>query len=265
MRADFGKVASEYAKYRDRLPAILFEQLANKGFRFKDQDVIDLGSGSGIFSRDLNKHGARVIGIEPSDELIKEAVRIDQSLGINNISYVRAQAEDFTLSRTYPMFTAVRAWHWFQRINVIENIKRYLEPHGHLIVINSVFKPDSDIAQKTFEVLINNGIELKPAGSNAETKERRNGFPVNWFDEWQNHSFHVVGEWQQDYEGKYSHEEWCGKMRSVSWLTNIDESKRMKVTRELLNKLCDDHEILNVPHQFSIVILKYALQDKTER
>ena len=54
-------------------------------------------------------------------------------------------------------------------------------------------------------------------------------------------------------------------MRSVSWLTNIDESKRMKVTRELLNKLCDDHETLNVPHQFSIVILKYALQDKTER
>lgn len=29
MRADFGKVSSDYAKYRDRLPAILFEQLAS--------------------------------------------------------------------------------------------------------------------------------------------------------------------------------------------------------------------------------------------
>jgi hypothetical protein len=50
---DFGNVSNDYAKYRDRLPAVLFEQLIERGIDFKGQNVVDLGSGSGIFSRDL--------------------------------------------------------------------------------------------------------------------------------------------------------------------------------------------------------------------
>ena len=258
MAVNFGDVSKDYAKYRDRLPKILFDQLAQKEVQIKNQKIIDLGSGSGIFSRDLVKHGARVIGIEPSQELIDEAKIIDSLESIDTIEYIKSKAEDFHVEDKLRIITAVRAWHWFDRIKVIENIKNHMELNGLLIVINSIFLPNSEVAQITFNVLTNNNIELKPAGSNAEAKERRNGFPANWFKEWEDNSFQVIEEWNHEYNLDFTHEEWCGKIRSVSWLSGTSNETRMKVTNELIEKLKDYNEILTIPHRFSVVILRYS-------
>jgi 2-polyprenyl-3-methyl-5-hydroxy-6-metoxy-1,4-benzoquinol methylase len=86
MTVNFGNVSNDYAKYRDHLPAVLFNHLRERGIDLRDQNVIDLGSGTGIFSRDLVKQGAHVIGIEPSKELI-EAIMLDRVSGINSIKY----------------------------------------------------------------------------------------------------------------------------------------------------------------------------------
>ncbi|WP_235427311.1 hypothetical protein [Cohnella kolymensis] len=137
-------------------------------------------------------------------------------------------------------------------------LKKYLEHKGYLIVINSIFIPNSEVAQLTFSVLTDNNIELKPAGSNAEVKERRNGFPVNWFDEWEENSFQVIDEWQYDYYLQFTHEEWCGKIRSVSWMTNASNHIKIKITNELMKSLENLEEVLNVPHRFSVVVLRYV-------
>src|SRR5690606_20876351 len=117
----------------------------------------------------------------------------------------------------------VRAWHWFDRVKVLRNLKNHLMEHGLLLVVNSIFVPDSDVAKLTFEVLRDHHIDLKPAGANAEVRKRRNGFPVNWFDEWEEHLFGVVDEWQEHYTLPFTPDAWCGKIRSVSWMTNADE------------------------------------------
>lgn len=260
MDVNFGKVSADYAKYRDHYPEMFFEQLGHRGISFEDAAVIDLGAGSGIFSRDLWKQGAQVVGIEPSRELIAEAVSIGESEGVAGITYQQASAENFVLTRKYRFFTAARAWHWFEREQVIQNIKRYMEEDGVLIVTNSIFKPDSEIAQMTFDVLRANEIALKPAGSQAAASEKRSGFPVNWFQEWESHGLVVACEWQHDYTLPFTHEEWCGKIRSVSWLTNSDAAQKTKITHELMARLSAFAEILTVPHQFSVVVLTQALQ-----
>lgn len=258
MTVNFGNVSSDYAKYRDHLPPILFEQLKDRGVRFEGTEVVELGSGTGIFCRDLAKRGAKVIGIEPSQPLINEAAECDRQSSVNSIRYVNGRAEDVVLQGRYPIVTVVRARHWFDRLQVIRNVKKYLEVQGYFIIINSIFLPDSIVASKTFETLRSNNIELKPAGSNAEVKERRNGFPVNWFQEWEDHSLQLIHEWQQDYELQFTHEEWCGKIRSVSWMTNADEDKKRKVTYELKERLKECEEIFRVPHRYSVGILKNA-------
>jgi 2-polyprenyl-3-methyl-5-hydroxy-6-metoxy-1,4-benzoquinol methylase len=259
MTIDFGNVSNDYAKYRDHLPAVLFEQLIERGSDFKGKHVVDLGSGSGIFSRDLRKYGASVTGVEPSEELIHESIKLDKAGNILDINYIHARAEDCTLPGNFSIFTAVRAWHWFDRVTVIQNIKRFIEPQGHLIVINSIFMPDSEIARLTFEVLIDNQIEIVPPGSNADTKQRRTGFPSNWFNEWEGLSFHVIDEWQHNYNLDFTHEAWCGKIRSLSLLTNSDEDCKKKITNDLLAKLTKHTTIITVPHQFSVVILKHSI------
>ncbi|RED66126.1 class I SAM-dependent methyltransferase [Cohnella lupini] len=256
MTTNFGNVSKDYAKYRDRLPEILFEQLQAKDVQFGNKDVVELGSGSGIFSRDLVKLGARVIGIEPSQELIKEAEVLDEEENIKSITYIRAQAEDFNIEGKYKLFCVVRAWHWFDRIKAIQNIKTKMQPEAELVVINSIFLPNSKVAQETFEVLTNNHIELKPAGSNAEVKERRNGFPINWFQEWKNNSLQLIDEWQHDYNLIFTPEEWCGKIRSISWLTNESEETKNRITNELMKKFESTVHQLIIPHRYSVVILR---------
>jgi SAM-dependent methyltransferase len=255
MNVNFGNVSSDYAKYRDQLPPVFFEQLKDKGIQFEGLKVVDLGVGTGIFSRALEKQGANVIGIEPLRSLIDEAIALDV-INKQQIRYIEATAEEFSLAETFPMFTVVRAWHWFERLKVIMNIKKHLTPNGHVVIANSIFVPDSVVAQLTFEVLRDNNIELKPVVSNAEVKERRNGFPVNWFNEWEHSSLQILEEWQHDYMLQFTHEDWCGKIRSVSWLTNVDEGIRQKITRELIEKLSTFEEVLNVPHRYYVVVLK---------
>jgi hypothetical protein len=99
---------------------------------------------------------------------------------------------------------------------------------------------------------------MKPAGSNADVKDRRNGFPFNWYEEWNDNSFHVMEEWQHEYNLEFTHTEWCGKIRSVSWMTNESEQTRKKVTNELMKILENHEETLSIPHRFSVVVLRYS-------
>ena len=253
---NFGKVSSDYAKYRDRLPQTLFEQIKSHDIYFAGSTIIELGSGTGIFSRELALQGGHVIGIEPSQSLIDEALKGDSESSEYKIHYIKGKAEEVILQQQYSMVIAVRAWHWFEREKVLQNIRKYLKDSGLLIIIHSIFLPNSSVAKKTFSVLRNNSVELKPAGSFADVKERINGMPVHWFEKWREHSFELLHAWQHDYELSFTHEAWCGKIKSVSWMTDADEAMRAKVTKELLDELKSCEKLLNVPHQYSVVILK---------
>src|SRR5690606_9314707 len=79
-RVNFGHVAHDYAKYRDELPSIIFQQLLERNISFRGKYVLDLGSGSGIFSRAMSQQGATVTGIEPEQNLINQAEIMDQSV-----------------------------------------------------------------------------------------------------------------------------------------------------------------------------------------
>ncbi|WP_314588564.1 class I SAM-dependent methyltransferase [Paenibacillus terrigena] len=68
MTSEFGNVSDDYAKYRNALPQVLFNQLIDQGVFFAGNQIIELGSGTGIISRDLAMLGAHVIGIEPSPQ-----------------------------------------------------------------------------------------------------------------------------------------------------------------------------------------------------
>ena len=56
------------------------------------ETLLDIGSGSGFFSKEFAKLGAKVFGIEPSSELIKIAE--EKMAGTFNPSFVKGKADD---------------------------------------------------------------------------------------------------------------------------------------------------------------------------
>ena len=59
---DFGKTASEYAKYRDIYPKELYDRLSELGIGKANSVWLDLGTGTGAIPRGLADHGANIIG-----------------------------------------------------------------------------------------------------------------------------------------------------------------------------------------------------------
>jgi SAM-dependent methyltransferase len=254
---NFGNVADEYAKYRDEIPSIIFEQLKERSVDFEGKVTIDLGSGTGIFSRAMVNKGANVTGVEPEISLIEQAVIKDKSLGLH-IDYLHSSAEEMTIhSESCDIITALRSWHWFNRELVNEQVMKVLKKDGYLIVIHAIFVPQaSEEAQATLKAINEVIADLKPAGSMGEVTERRTGLPINWFAEWRDVGLHIIDEWQYDYELDFGIDGWCGKVRSLSWLTNESEVNKQLIIRKVKESLSNYVEPFRIPHRYSVALLK---------
>jgi hypothetical protein len=99
---------------------------------------------------------------------------------------------------------------------------------------------------------------MKPAGSKAHSKQRINGFPVEWFEEWRQHELDVRDFYKFNYTVNFTNEEWVDRVASLSWMTELDEEDRQASTFGLLDYLkgqYGENAIHIVPHQFTVCIL----------
>ncbi|MBX9958385.1 methyltransferase domain-containing protein [Peribacillus simplex] len=261
VNVNFGNVAKNYAQWRNDLPDELLESLKIRGINFSNVRVADLGSGTGVWSRALFNEGAKVVGVEPSEELIEEALNIDKRERMN-IDYVNRYSENTTLeSNNFDYVTVLRAWHWFDREATLKEVKRILrENGGTLLVMDSGFISKSKIIKDTLQIIKNhmpNG-ELKSAGSKAHSKQFINNFPIEWFQEWKENQFDLIDTYKFEYEVSFRNDEWCGRVGSLSWLSSFTENKRVEILEEIRTHLIKvfgdiDHKI---QHGCYVAILK---------
>ncbi|MFP7299625.1 class I SAM-dependent methyltransferase [Neobacillus niacini] len=253
---NFGQVAKSYAKTREDIPVSLMDSLYIRGVFFDGKKVADIGCGTGALTRKMSMRKAEVIGIDPSKELLQYAIELNRSKNYS-IPYIEACSESTGLQESeFDIVTVMRAWHWFDREKAILEIKRILKEKGTLIVIDSGFLTGSEEVEKTFEVLskyVSGG--LKPAGAKAESKQRINGFPIEWFDEWHKNGFELSDFYRLNYSVTFSKEKWIERMESVSWLAGLEEKVREHALQDLKVSL-SDHEPYNIPHQCNVCILR---------
>ena len=254
-RIDFGQVANSYARSREDIPVSLMESLQIRNIRFDGKKVADIGAGTGVLTRKISMRKADVIGVEPSQELIEQAKAFNRTKNYA-IPYLQATAEQTGLPDSeFDIVTAMRAWHWFDREKAIKEIKRILRPKGKLIVIDSGFLTKPAVVQTTLAIVSKYAPDgPKPAGSKAKAKQRINGFPVEWFAEWQHNGFDLRDFYKLDYSIRFTKQEWVDRIRSVSWLAAMEENVRVQAVKELFDTL-PDQEIYEIPHECNVCIL----------
>jgi ubiquinone/menaquinone biosynthesis C-methylase UbiE len=255
-QADFGQVANSYARSREDIPVTLMDSLFIRNIIFDGKKVADIGSGTGALTRKMAMRKANVVGVDPSIELLEHAQALNRTKNFT-IPYKQGTAEDTGLEESkYDIVTVMRAWHWFDRTKAILEIKRILKAKGLLIVIDSGLLSGAVEVEKTFEVLtkyVDGG--LKPAGSKAESKKRLNGFPVEWFDEWQKNGFVMSDFFKIDYTVSFTKKEWIERVESISWLAELDEAVRKQALQELYETLPDEKPFV-ISHDCNVCILR---------
>jgi SAM-dependent methyltransferase len=128
-------LATRYNRARPDYPD---EAIADLGGRAGDLGV-DVGAGTGIFTRQLAAamSNARVVGVEPSDDMRRAAQAASASLP--NLTFTAGSAEALPFETgSVAVMTAATAVHWFDRPPFYAEAFRCLRPGGQLVILQNV-------------------------------------------------------------------------------------------------------------------------------
>lgn len=137
--------ASIYAKTRPAYSKGLIHQLHE--MVVPQAIVADIGSGTGIFSKELLELGCKVYGVEPNEDMRREA---EKKLRMySNFQQVNGAAERTTLpDRSVDLITVAQAFHWFDKEKFKVECHRILHDNGHILLVWNSRVPDHPLVKE---------------------------------------------------------------------------------------------------------------------
>jgi ubiquinone/menaquinone biosynthesis C-methylase UbiE len=149
----FGNRVDNYAKYRPRYPDAMLEFI--RAIAPQSAIVADIGSGTGILTKQLLDAGFEVYAIEPNDPMRSEAER---SLSAEPLFHsVKGSAESTSLlDRSMDFITSAQAFHWFNRGKAKPEFRRILRPGKWTALIWNERQVDTSTFGWKYEELLRN-------------------------------------------------------------------------------------------------------------
>ena len=129
----FSDRVENYVKYRPSYPREIIPFLESHLQLSPDKRIVDVGSGTGIFSELFLKNGYRVTGIEPNQNMRRAAeTKLHDYPGFTSRN---RQAERTGLkSHSADLITVAQAFHWMEPIQTKKEFFRILKPGGHIVL-----------------------------------------------------------------------------------------------------------------------------------
>lgn len=126
--------ASVYKKYRPNYPDEYIDYLAEYNTLGTRSVIADIGSGTGILSRQLLEKGFRVVGVEPNDDMRRTAEA--ELKGYPGFTSVNGTAEHTGLAdKSADVITAAQAFHWFDKEMFKAECKRVLKQGASVALV----------------------------------------------------------------------------------------------------------------------------------
>ena len=126
----FSDRAADYVKYRPSYPDGAIETILAGLSPPDDLVVADVGAGTGISARLLGDRGARVLAIEPGDEMRRAAAphpRVSWVVGTADATSLPSESVDAVL--------CAQSFHWFDAPKALVEFARILKPAGRLAIM----------------------------------------------------------------------------------------------------------------------------------
>mgnify|MGYP003307863226 CR=1 FL=1 len=143
----FSNVAHIYDKHRPSYANGLFEYLYGDVGLNDSSEIADIGSGTGIFTKELLKRNSRVYAVEPNYDMRRFAEAKFSSNG--RFVSVAGTAETTTLDyRSIDYITVAQAFHWFKKDLFYRECQRILKPQGKVILVWNQRDINSDLVRE---------------------------------------------------------------------------------------------------------------------
>ncbi len=205
---DWGKTSDDYAKYRPGPPLSLYKMLQAIGIGLPAQAVLDQGTGTGVFGRQLASQGCRVVGTDISDNQIKFAKELAKKDCLENIEFLVSPAEVNPFpDRSFDIISASQCFAYFDKAKWIPEAKRLLRPNGKVVIAFFHWLPLEDPISGATEKLV---LKHNPDWSAHSLKGQ-----VNQFEDWFTSDFKQTALLVYDEELRFTREMWRGRIRAL--------------------------------------------------
>ena len=250
---NWGNASKDYANFRDIYPENLFDKLHALDIGKSGQLIVDLGTGTGILPRYLNKYGASFIGVDISKEQIEQAKRLSE--GNNKMEWINAPAENTGLSSAIAdVVMACQCFIYLDKEKVIPEILRIMKPSGIFVRISMIWLPyEDDIVKKTEDMILN----YNPDWTGAKFQRIHLQVP-----EWSKDCFEPVMLYIYDTDIPFTQESWRGRIRACRGMgaSSLSDDKKRQFDNELKVYLVENQpEKFTVLHQILIEVYKQKI------
>ena len=157
----FGAVADDYDRLRSAPPEDALDWLLPAGAA----DALEIGAGTGLFTRKLAERVPHVTALEP-DARMRAVLAAGAPAGVEVLD---GHAEELPMDDgSFDVVTAQSAWHWVDEERAIPEVARVLRPGGRLALVWNGTNRSVDWMRNLWA----GGVELDP-DVKSETDRRR--------------------------------------------------------------------------------------------
>jgi ubiquinone/menaquinone biosynthesis C-methylase UbiE len=129
----FSNRVENYVKYRPSYPEAIIPFLEKNIDLQKENRIVDIGSGTGLFSELFLKNGYPVIGVEPNNDMRKAGEK--KLAHYPDFTSINHRAEETGLrSNSIDLITVAQAFHWMEPAATKREFMRILKPGGHIVL-----------------------------------------------------------------------------------------------------------------------------------
>jgi SAM-dependent methyltransferase len=247
---DWGKTSKDYAKYRDIYPQEFYDYVLNMGLCKDGQNVLDIGTGTGVLPRNMYRYGAKWTGTDIAENQIEQAKELAKESGMD-IDFFTAKAEEVSFpDNTFDVITACQCIWYFNHDITSETFAKMLKPEGNFLILYMGWLPYEDpVAGKSEEIILKHNPDWTAYGDTVH--------PV-WVPDQYLKNFELLSQEEFRIDIPFSREGWHGRMRACRGVGASMSPEQLsawdKEHMEMLTKNAEENFL--VKHYISIARLQ---------
>lgn len=201
---DWGKTSADYAKFRDIYPDEFYEHIVKRGLCVSGQNVLDLGTGTGVLPRNMQRYGAKWTGIDIAENQIEQARRLSEGMGID---YMCSPVEDADFpANSFDVITACQCFWYFEHETLIPKLCDMLKDGGCFVPMEMEWLPFEDEIARQSEELV---LKYNPKWTGAGFKPHEFYIPECYFTR-----FKLAYHEEYSLPVRFTRESWNGRMKA---------------------------------------------------
>ena len=241
---DFGRMATDYERYRPGFPDGFFDRLGSVGWISPGLRALDVGTGTGTLALGFAARGMVTAGMDIAEKLLTAARRDATASGLDIRFFVGAAEATGEPDASFDVVSAGQCWWWFDSDGAAAEAVRILVPGGRLLICNFSYLPlTGNVAGRTEDLILEHNPGWPKAGWPGVHPEQ-----VQALDE---AGFVDVVSFSYTVDVLFTHEAWRGRIRTCNGVGSALEDDRLeRFDTDLATMLANEFPgTLTIPHR----------------